>query len=65
MSMLKTFQMGGVHPPENKLSADQPIQVLEPPKQAFIPLNQNLGAPAKALIANGDAGKVGQMIAKG
>ncbi len=65
MSMLKTFQMGGVHPPENKLSADQPIQVLDPPQQAFIPLNQNLGAPAKPLIAKGDAVKVGQMIAKG
>lgn len=63
--MLKTFKLGGVHPPENKLSADQPIQVLEPPQQAFIPLNQNLGAPAKPLIAKGDTIKVGQMIARG
>jgi electron transport complex protein RnfC len=65
MSILKTFQMGGVHPPENKISADQPIKALAPPKQAFIPLNQNLGAPAKPLIDKGDTVKVGQLIAKG
>jgi electron transport complex protein RnfC len=63
--MLKTFQMGGVHPPENKLSADRPIQALAPPAQAFIPLNQNLGAPARPLIDKGDTVKVGQLIARG
>ena len=26
--MLKTFKLGGVHPPENKLSADKKIEVL-------------------------------------
>ena len=65
MGILKTFSLGGVHPPENKLSADQAIEVLPLPKQAFIPLNQNLGAPGVAQIQKGDVIKVGQLLAKG
>lgn len=62
---LKTFAMGGVHPPENKLSAKEPIQVLPLPKEVAIPLSQHLGAPAKAVVNKGDAVKVGTLIAKG
>ncbi len=65
MGILKTFSMGGVHPPENKLSAGKPIEVLPLPAQAFIPLNQNLGAPGVAQVAKGDEVKVGQLLAKG
>ena len=65
MGILKTFSLGGVHPPENKLSADQAIEVLPLPKQAFIPLNQNLGAPGVAQVQKGDEIKVGQLLAKG
>ncbi len=65
MGILKTFSVGGVHPPENKLSADQAIEVLPLPKQAFIPLNQNLGAPGVAQVQKGDVIKVGQLLAKG
>ena len=65
MGILKTFSLGGVHPPENKLSADQAIEVLPLPKQAFIPLNQNLGAPGVAQVQKGDVIKIGQLIAKG
>ncbi len=65
MGILKTFSLGGVHPPENKLSAEQAIEVLPLPKQAFIPLNQNLGAPGVAQVQKGDEVKVGQMLAKG
>jgi electron transport complex protein RnfC len=65
MGILKTFSLGGVHPPENKLSADQAIVVLPLPKQAFIPLNQNLGAPGVPQVQKGDEIKVGQLIAKG
>lgn len=60
---LKTFKMGGVHPPENKLSANEPIQTLPLPKQVSVPLNQHLGAPAEALVQKGDAVKVGTLIA--
>ncbi|MCP4218123.1 MAG: electron transport complex subunit RsxC [bacterium] len=62
---LKTFKMGGVHPPENKMSAAEPIQTLGLPKQASIPLSQHLGAPAVACVKKGDTVKVGTLIAKG
>jgi electron transport complex protein RnfC len=62
---LKTFKIGGVHPAENKLSANQAIEVLELPKQVSIPIAQSLGAPSKAIVAKGDMVKVGQLIAKG
>ena len=32
MNPIKTFQKGGVHPEENKLSAEQPIQDFPMPK---------------------------------
>jgi electron transport complex protein RnfC len=63
--MLKTFKLGGVHPPENKLSAGRAIEVLPLPEQAFIPLNQNLGAPGVPLVQKGEQVKTGQLIAKG
>ncbi|MFO7613053.1 MAG: electron transport complex subunit RsxC [Bacteroidales bacterium] len=65
MSALKTFRSGGVHPPENKLSENSPIEVFPLPKQVSIPVNQNLGAPAVPLVNKGDVVKAGQMIAKG
>jgi len=65
MRALKTFALGGVHPPENKLSEDKPIEVFPLPKQVIIPVNQNLGAPANPLVAKGDMVKAGQMIARG
>lgn len=62
--MLKTFKKGGVHPPENKLSAGKPIEVLPIPKSVFIPVAQHIGAPATPVVNRGDAVKVGQIIAK-
>ncbi len=57
--------MGGVHPPENKISEKAAIEVLPLPQKAFIPLGQNLGAPAKAVVDKGALVKVGQLIASG
>ncbi len=65
MGLLKTFRLGGVHPPENKLSAGKPIETLPLPKQAVVPLGQNLGAPSKPLVKRGDEVKVGQLIGVG
>jgi Na+-translocating ferredoxin:NAD+ oxidoreductase subunit C len=48
--MLKTFKIGGVHPPENKLSAGKPIEVLPLPVSVFIPVAQHIGAPAVPLL---------------
>jgi electron transport complex protein RnfC len=62
---LKTFKLGGVHPPENKLSEKAPIEVLALPDVVTIPLSQHLGAPASPVVAKGDKVKTGQLIAKG
>lgn len=65
MKSLMTFTMGGVHPEENKFSEHAAIVTLPLPKQAIIPLGQNLGAPPKPLVKKGDEVKTGQLIAKG
>ncbi len=62
--MLKTFKLGGVHPPENKISANAKIEVLPLPKSVFIPVAQHIGAPAIPVVNKGDVVKVGQIIAK-
>jgi hypothetical protein len=46
---MKTFKIGGVHPKDQKLSADKAIDTLALPKQAIIPLSQHIGAPASAI----------------
>ena len=62
--MLKTFPKGGVHPPENKFSADKTIEALPLPEQVVIPISQHIGDPAAAVVAKGDKVVVGQVIAK-
>lgn len=63
--MLKTFLKGGIHPPENKLSAGKSIQPIPAPRSVAILLSQHMGAPAKAVVNKGDDVKVGQLIARG
>ena len=65
MKGLKTFILGGVHPPENKISADAAIEELPLPKTVSVPVAQNLGAPSKAIVKRGDVVKAGQLIAQG
>ena len=62
MNPLKTFTRGGVHPEENKLSADKPIQDFPMPKQLIVPLGQCLGAPAECIVNKGDRVLTGQLI---
>ncbi|MGD9977562.1 MAG: electron transport complex subunit RsxC, partial [Bacteroidales bacterium] len=62
--MLKTFSKGGVHPPENKISAGKSIKILPLPSKVSIPVSQHIGAPATVLVAKGDKVKVGQIIAQ-
>ncbi len=64
MNMLKTFSKGGVHPPENKISAAKSIETLPLPQKVSIPVSQHIGAPATVLVAKGDKVKVGQVIAQ-
>ena len=62
--MLKTFPKGGVHPPENKLSANEAIQVLPIPDVVTIPIAQHIGAPSTPVVKKGDKILVGQLLAK-
>lgn len=62
--MLKTFKIGGIHPPENKLSSGEKIKVLPVPEQVVILLGQHIGAPATPIVQKGDKVKAGQLIAK-
>ena len=62
MNPIKTFLKGGVHPEENKLSADLPIQDFPMPKQLIVPLGQCLGAPAECIVNKGDHVLTGQLI---
>lgn len=61
---LKTFSKGGVHPEENKISHDSPIQVQPVPKTVSILLGQHIGKPATPVVNRGDEVKVGTLIAK-
>ncbi|HMT68114.1 MAG TPA: RnfABCDGE type electron transport complex subunit C, partial [Bacteroidales bacterium] len=62
--MLKTFPKGGIHPPENKLTADRPVLILPVPSQVTVPVSQHIGAPAVPVVEKGTAVKTGQVIAQ-
>ncbi|WP_329904295.1 electron transport complex subunit RsxC [Porphyromonas pogonae] len=62
--MLRTFRLGGIHPPENKLSAGKPVEEIPLPKQVIIPVGQHIGAPATPVVQKGEEVKVGTVIAK-
>jgi Na+-translocating ferredoxin:NAD+ oxidoreductase subunit C len=61
---LRTFKIGGVHPEENKLSANKPIEILPVPQKVFIPVTQHLGAPSTLVVEKGSSVKVGTLLAK-
>ena len=61
---IHTFHLGGVHPEENKITAEMSTQVAALPKQAIFPLSQHIGAPAKPVVQRGDKVKVGTLIAE-
>lgn len=62
---MKTFPLGGIHPPENKLTADAAIKYLPVPESVAIPISQHIGAPATIVVNKGDSVKTGQVIATG
>ena len=59
-----TFPKGGVHPPDNKLTAHQAIEELSLPSQVFIPIAQHIGVPATSLVKVTDTVLTGQLIAR-
>ncbi len=60
--MLRSFKIGGIHPPGNKISKNFPITVAPLPDRVVVPLSQHIGAPATPCVAKGDHVKVGQLI---
>lgn len=60
--MLRSFKIGGIHPPGNKISKNSPITVAPLPDRVIVPLSQHIGAPATPCVAKGDHVKVGQLI---
>jgi electron transport complex protein RnfC len=62
--VLKTFKLGGVHPAENKLSANKPIKALPLPESVTLLIAQHIGAPSKVVVAKGEFVKVGQLVAQ-
>jgi electron transport complex protein RnfC len=57
--------MGGVHPPEFKLTAGLAVEQMPVPARVSIPVAQNLGAPSSVVVAKGEKVRVGQLLAKG
>jgi electron transport complex protein RnfC len=64
---MKLFPIrGGIHPEYRKeLTSEKAIEALPMPAELFIPLQQHIGAPAEAMVREGDLVKKGQMIARG
>ena len=64
-TLIKLFEFpGGIHPPENKTQSVQlRLGSLPIPPQLIIPLNQHIGAPAKAVVKIGEKVLAGQLIA--
>ena len=63
-SNAKTFTIGGVHPPDQKLTAQAAIESIPLPDEVYIPLGQHIGSPAKPIIEKGQAVKVGDLLAE-
>jgi len=61
---MKTFRIGGIHPPENKLSANKKIEKIPLPSMVVVPLSQHSGAPAIAVVEKGAEVRVGTLLAK-
>jgi Na+-translocating ferredoxin:NAD+ oxidoreductase subunit C len=62
--VLKTFHYGGTHPPDSKITASKPIEILPLPLSVTIPLSQHAGSPATPVVGKGDKVLVGQLIGK-
>jgi len=64
INKLKTFSKGGIHPPEDKYSADKAIEILPLPANVKVPISQHIGIPAVPVVERGEHVKTGQVIAK-
>lgn len=64
LNNLKTFDIGGIHPDDAKLSAHEPIQNLPVPSQVVVPIAQHIGKPPKIMVERGEVVVVGQVLAE-
>lgn len=62
--MLKTFPKGGIHPPENKITAEKGIRRMTVPKVVYVPIAQHIGIPSEIIVEKKDKVEIGQVIAK-
>ena len=62
--MLKTFNKGGIHIPENKITARYPIVDVPAPREVVVTFSQHIGAIAVCCVKVGDQVRRGQLIAK-
>jgi len=59
---MKTFKLGGIHPPENKLTADMAIRDTDLPRRVVLSMSQHIGKPAKPTVKRGEHVKRGDRI---
>lgn len=62
--MPKTFKMGGIHPPEEKISSNQKITYGDVPAQLLVPVDQHIGKPCEIVVEKGSVVERGQLVAK-
>lgn len=61
--MRRTFSIGGIHPAAHK-EASAAIELLPLPMTATLLLSQHIGAPARPVVAKGEAVTRGQLVAE-
>lgn len=61
---MRTFRIGGVHPPENKITASAKIIDVELPREVVVTFAQHIGAPAKCELKKGDHVDRGSIVAE-
>lgn len=61
---MRTFRIGGVHPPENKITASAKIIDVELPREVVVTFAQHIGAPAKCELKKGDHVDRGAIVAE-
>lgn len=59
-----TFHKGGIHPPENKLTAEMPISTAPLSPILTLMLSQSIGAPSKPVVKAGEHVAAGQPVAE-
>lgn len=62
--MLRTFRKGGIHPPENKMTASMPVVDVELPREVVLLCSQHIGAMAECCRSKGEHVQRGDVVAK-